>query len=58
MKRRSTCIRTALIHPVDTRWQAPIEARFVQAGIIVCARVPRRVERGDCLFHLATEPAR
>ena len=46
----------ALIHPVDTPWQAPVEARFAQAGIVVCARVPGRVERGDCLFHLAAEP--
>ncbi|HTE82975.1 MAG TPA: succinylglutamate desuccinylase/aspartoacylase family protein, partial [Reyranella sp.] len=30
----------ALIHPVDTPWQAPVEARFAQAGIVVCARVP------------------
>ena len=48
----------ALIHPVDTPWQPPVEARFAQAGIVVCARVPGRVERGDCLFHLAAEPAR
>jgi predicted deacylase len=46
----------ALIHPVDTPWQAPVEARFARAGIVVCARVPGRVERGDCLFHLAAEP--
>jgi predicted deacylase len=25
-------------------------------GQVVCARVPGRVERGDCLFHLAAEP--
>jgi predicted deacylase len=43
----------ALIHPVETPWRAPHEAHFKQAGIVVCARVPGRVERGDCLFHLA-----
>ncbi len=45
----------ALIHPVETPWRAPYEARFAQAGTVVCARVPGRVERGDCLFHLATD---
>jgi uncharacterized protein len=44
----------ALIHPVDTPWREPCEAFFKQAGVVVCARVPGRVQRGDCLFHLAT----
>jgi hypothetical protein len=43
----------ALIHPVDTPWRAPAEAAFARAGTVVCARVPGRVRRGDCLFHLA-----
>ena len=37
--------------------QRELQARFAQAGIVVCARVPGRVERGDCLFHLAAEPS-
>ena len=44
----------AFIHPVDTPWRAPETAHFKHAGVVVCARVPGRVERGDCLFHLAT----
>jgi predicted deacylase len=45
----------ALIHPVETPWQPPHEAHFAQAGTVVCARAPGRVERGDCLFHLAID---
>jgi predicted deacylase len=45
----------ALIHPVETPWLAPYEAHFAQSGTVVCARVPGRVERGDCLFHLAVD---
>ena len=45
----------ALIHPVETPWRAPQEAHFAHAGTVVCARVPGRVERGDCLFHLAVD---
>lgn len=45
----------ALIHPVETPWRAPQEAQFARAGTVVCARVPGRVERGDCLFHLAVD---
>jgi hypothetical protein len=28
---------------------------FGHAGTIICKRVPSRVERGDCLFHLADD---
>jgi hypothetical protein len=45
----------ALIHPHDTPWRAPATASFGRAGTVICKRVPGRVERGDCLFHLAAE---
>ena len=45
----------ALIHPHDTPWRAPATAAFGRAGTVICKRVPGRVERGDCLFHLADD---
>lgn len=43
------------IHPHDTPWREAAIARFSRAGTVVCKRVPGRVERGDCLYHLASE---
>jgi hypothetical protein len=45
----------ALIHPHDTPWREPAVAAFARAGTVICRRVPARVERGDCLFHLADD---
>ena len=46
------------IHPHDTPWREPAITRFSRAGTVVCKRVPGRVERGDCLYHLVTELVR
>jgi predicted deacylase len=45
----------AIIHPHDTPWREPPIAAFGRAGTVICKRVPGRVERGDCLFHLADD---
>ena len=45
----------ALIHPHDTPWREPASATFERAGLVICKRVPGRVERGDCLYHLADD---
>jgi predicted deacylase len=45
----------AAIHCHDTPWREPAIARFSRAGTVICKRVPGRVERGDCLFHLASD---
>jgi uncharacterized protein len=45
----------ALIHPHDTPWREPSTASFGRAGTAICKRVPGRVERGDCLYHLADD---
>ena len=45
----------ALIHPHDTPWREPATAAFERAGLVICKRVPGRVERGDCLYHLADD---
>jgi uncharacterized protein len=45
----------AIIHPHDTPWREPAIAAFCRAGTVICKRVPGRVERGDCLFHLADD---
>jgi len=47
----------ARIHFHDTPWRAPALLRFKRAGLVLCKRVPARCERGDCLFHLATDIA-
>jgi len=44
-----------LIHAHDTPWREPATARFSRRGTVICRRVPGRVERGDCLYHLATD---
>ena len=41
--------------PHDTPWREPAIARFSRRGTVICRRVPGRVERGDCLYHLATD---
>src|SRR4029077_20409895 len=48
----------ALIHPHATPWREPASAGFARAGTVVCKRVPGRVERGDCLYHLASDLVR
>lgn len=39
----------------DTPWQDTVPVRFERDGLIVFQRVSARIERGDCLFHLATD---
>lgn len=36
-------------------WQQPSMATFQRSGMVLCERIPGRTERGDCLFHLATD---
>ena len=43
------------IYTPETPWRAPAEVFFEQAGLVVCKRIPGRVERGDCLFHLGAD---
>jgi predicted deacylase len=45
----------ARIHFHHTPWRAPEVVPFKRAGLVLCKRVPARCERGDCLFHLATD---
>jgi len=45
------------IHFPATPWREPALASFARAGLVICRRVPGRSERGDCLFHLATDMA-
>ena len=46
-----------MIHTPEMPWKPSIEVRFKTSGLVVCKRVPARVERGDCLFHLGTDLA-
>jgi hypothetical protein len=43
------------VHQHDTPWREPVVAHFARAGTVICKRQPGRTERGDCLFHLATD---
>ncbi len=43
------------IHAVDDPAAAPLEVRFQRSGTVICKRPILRVERGDCLAHLATD---
>jgi len=42
----------ALIHYPETPAKEPGEVYFDNAGVVLCKRIPARVVRGDCLFHL------
>jgi predicted deacylase len=45
------------IHSPETPWAPPATAAFARDGLVLCKRVPGRTQRGDCLFHLATDAA-
>ena len=45
------------IHFVDNPARAPVACHFRRAGMVVCQRHFGRVERGDCVAHLATDCA-
>ena len=45
----------ALIHLPETPWAPPTETQFLRDGFVLCRRMPGRVVRGDCLFHLGTD---
>jgi hypothetical protein len=43
------------VHFVDNPARAPVPCNFKAAGMVICKRHFGRVERGDCVFHLAIE---
>ena len=45
----------AAVHCPETPWREPVVTQFECGGMVVCRRVPGPVQRGDCLFHLATD---
>lgn len=47
--------KAARIHRPETPWLPPVEISFQAAGMVMCKRVPARSQRGDCLFHLASD---
>ncbi len=46
------------VHFVDDPAREPVTVAYKMAGMVMCKRHPGRVERGDCVAHLATEAAR
>ncbi len=43
------------VHFVDDPARAPAECRYAGAGMVICTRRFGRVERGDCVAHLAVD---
>ena len=43
------------IHHPETPWEAPNEVYFPSSGVLLCKRVPGRVEPGDCLYQLGQD---
>jgi len=43
------------VHFVDNPARAPIPCHFREAGTVICKRHFARVERGDCVAHLAVD---
>jgi len=46
-----------IVHFLETPWLEPSPVQFNCTGMIICKRIPGRVMRGDCLYHLATDLA-
>jgi hypothetical protein len=43
------------VHFVDDPGRAPVPCFFKRDGLVICQRHPARVERGDCVAHLAVD---
>ncbi|MGH6898480.1 MAG: succinylglutamate desuccinylase/aspartoacylase family protein [Geminicoccaceae bacterium] len=43
------------VHFVDNPARSPVPCHFKAGGMVICKRHYGRVERGDCVFHLAIE---
>ena len=43
------------VHFVDNPAREPVPCHFKADGMVICRRAMGRVERGDCVFHLATD---
>jgi hypothetical protein len=43
------------VHFVDDPAREPVVVHYKAAGMVMCKRHPGRVERGDCVAHLATD---
>ncbi len=43
------------VHFMDDPGREPVEVKFNTDGLVLCERIPGKVERGDCLFHLASD---
>ena len=43
------------VHFMDDPGREPVEVKFNANGVVLCERIPGKIERGDCLFHLATD---
>ena len=44
-----------VIHTPETPWEPSTTLTFKTHGTLICKRIPGRVERGDCLFHVGQD---
>ncbi len=44
-----------VIHFPDTPLQEPKPTKFESNGVVLCSRVPGKVQRGDCLFQVGSD---
>jgi predicted deacylase len=45
----------ARVHFPEMPWLEPVTLNFALGGMVLCRRIPARVKRGDCLFHIGTD---
>jgi hypothetical protein len=45
----------ARVHFPEMPWLEPVMLNFALSGMVLCKRVPARIKRGDCLFHIGTD---
>ncbi|GIT70886.1 MAG: hypothetical protein Ct9H300mP28_07000 [Pseudomonadota bacterium] len=43
------------VHMPETPGASPEAVYFDESGVVVCKRIPGRIKRGDCLYHLGCD---
>mgnify|MGYP001253590723 FL=1 len=43
------------VHMPETPGAGPEAVYFDESGVVVCKRIPGRIRRGDCLYHLGCD---
>jgi hypothetical protein len=43
------------VHMPETPGSKPEAVKFDAEGVVVCQRIPGRIMRGDCIYHLGSD---